>query len=261
VVIAIIAILAALLLPALATAKERGQRMMCLSNLKQWGAASLMYVEDHNQAFPDTKIPDGTQGAPPGYFEDNPSWTDVAEFYDQNPPRGLGAWFNAVPSYVSEKPLYYYRAIANGNTGIDRFNNSKTIFKCPTAIIDPLINPNIRIAFQYGMNSQGLDESAATVLKSSMIANASRFVLYSEGRTLIAETPFYGAPAKEEDICKPQVYTTAFSSRHGAGGCITFGDGHASWFAYDYVCLNTPAKAADPGRPDICWSADGHTVP
>jgi len=52
VVIAIIAILASMLLPSLAKAKESGQRMSCLNNLKQLGMAHMMYGDDNSGFFP-----------------------------------------------------------------------------------------------------------------------------------------------------------------------------------------------------------------
>ena len=52
VVIAIIAILAGLLLPALAKAKARAQRIQCVSNLKQASLAFRMWSNDHGERFP-----------------------------------------------------------------------------------------------------------------------------------------------------------------------------------------------------------------
>ena len=52
VVIAIIAILAAMLLPALARAKERALLANCLSNLKQIGLTLNMYTGDYNERYP-----------------------------------------------------------------------------------------------------------------------------------------------------------------------------------------------------------------
>jgi type II secretory pathway pseudopilin PulG len=52
VVIAIIAILAAMLLPALGKAKQQAYKVKCLSNLHQIGLGLKMYVDDNNETFP-----------------------------------------------------------------------------------------------------------------------------------------------------------------------------------------------------------------
>ena len=60
VVIAIIAILAAILLPALNSARERGRSSVCKSNIKQLSVIMFMYADDHNGVFAPRNKPSGT---------------------------------------------------------------------------------------------------------------------------------------------------------------------------------------------------------
>jgi prepilin-type N-terminal cleavage/methylation domain-containing protein/prepilin-type processing-associated H-X9-DG protein len=69
VVIAVIAILASLLLPVLARAKDSGLGATCLSNTKQIGYAVLMYADDNKQVFPDPGPPSKPVWWSPGPYK------------------------------------------------------------------------------------------------------------------------------------------------------------------------------------------------
>jgi len=58
VVIAIIAILAAILFPVFAQAREQARKSTCQSNMKQMGTAVMMYVQDYDETYPQAGITD-----------------------------------------------------------------------------------------------------------------------------------------------------------------------------------------------------------
>ena len=62
VTIAIIAMLAAMLLPALTTARDKGKQISCAGNLKSWGQAKLFYAGDYNgwSYYPQASFANGT---------------------------------------------------------------------------------------------------------------------------------------------------------------------------------------------------------
>ena len=68
VVIAIIAILAAILFPVFARARENARRTSCLSNLKQWGLAVMQYTQDYDETLP-------------GHYKDPNPWTVFMQPY------------------------------------------------------------------------------------------------------------------------------------------------------------------------------------
>ncbi|MBM3475892.1 MAG: DUF1559 domain-containing protein [Armatimonadetes bacterium] len=71
VVIAIIAILAAILFPVFARAREKARQTSCLSNLKQIGLALMMYDQDYDEALPPAYIDYDQSG---GYSDLDLSW-------------------------------------------------------------------------------------------------------------------------------------------------------------------------------------------
>ena len=83
VVIALIAILAALLLPALGKSKAKATAANCLGNLKQWGMATHLFTIDNDDYLPEEGFP-------------NPS--SYAQF--------TNGWYSTLPE-VMNLPIYY----------------------------------------------------------------------------------------------------------------------------------------------------------
>src|SRR5438552_4065474 len=89
VVIAIIAILAAILFPVFAQAREKARTTSCLSNTKQIGLASMMYVQDYDETFYSQPWPGGCPQAQTGYWIDQPGqpvqhWATLVYPYTKN---------------------------------------------------------------------------------------------------------------------------------------------------------------------------------
>ncbi len=73
VVIAIIAILAAILFPVFAQAREKARTISCLSNTKQIGTATMMYVQDYDETYYSQPWPGGCPTSETGYFAADPT--------------------------------------------------------------------------------------------------------------------------------------------------------------------------------------------
>ena len=111
VVIAIIAILAAILFPVFAQAREKARQTTCLSNSKQIGLAMFMYTEDYDEVFP----PATTETAPRAggvrattagmpTYENNTYWNDgnTGKY-----PNGTGQmWEDLLYPYVKSAKLF-----------------------------------------------------------------------------------------------------------------------------------------------------------
>jgi len=113
VVVAIIAILAAMLLPALDSARKRAQAAVCMGNLKQMGIAVNMYLHDYEEYFPPARLVTpltAAQAAIPPY--DPSQWppgfggTTGAGYYTTNSFLDPGGFCFKINEYIRNPSMF-----------------------------------------------------------------------------------------------------------------------------------------------------------
>jgi len=236
VVIAIIAILAAMLLPALAKAKQKALQASCVSNLRQWGLAIQMYANDFASGIPH----DGM---------------DSSGTYSTGDSKQPNAWFNLLPDLVAEKPLSYYTSLTTVSPSSAQINSTilpfpggaAKIFNCPAAQMlsgdFAQINGDSPAAgadgfFSYVMNidlkrqTPGYANSDAYPYpQMPKITNVSRPVdtvfmfdcVFSPTLEVVNGSPAYNS-------VNPAQRWRNYASRHSQGGDINFLDGHVGYY-------------------------------
>ena len=276
VVIAIIAILAALLLPALAKAKEKARRTVCLSNLRQWGMSLQMYASDNADQLPRDGYSAGSDQVQGG-----PMWCGPSSQLSGTPNDPV-AWFNVLPPFMAEKTLSSYLSLLTAGRGISAakatefmpFPGGKgPVWECPSASMSlSTISSVLAVAanspngipggtgfFSYAMNidlkraANGIDPlSYPTMPKLTFLAKPSATVgMFDMVFDPVTEV-VNGAP--QYNSVNPAGRQNSFASRHAKGGDITFLDGHSSFFKTSYIQDNpSTGGEKEPLLPDVIW--------
>ena len=217
VVIAIIAILAAILFPVFAQAREKARQTACLSNLRQTGMATRMYVQDYDEMFPQTK-----------QSNSNPA-VDDADGSLEDPD--YGSIFVMIMPYVkgggaqSEGDLKKQGMYACPSDPTPFDPNCQAIYNpVGPAVISYLVNGY----FVWGLGDAGINQPSSTIIFAERRSQAA------EGADPFCDDIYHPwfypalnglAPANEMD----EVTGAIAARRHSNGSVFTFSDGHAGW--------------------------------
>jgi prepilin-type N-terminal cleavage/methylation domain-containing protein len=222
VVIAIIAILAALLFPALSSAKAKAQKTACLNHLKQLVTAWTMYCGDNNGKLPFCA----------GYLNTNSAWVFGNA---QSVPQDTAKYGQLQPGVCD----------ATNATGITRGNlfpytRSKNVYRCP---LDRRTEGGVSYVRSYSMNNwmngqspaawlSGLDRARKVyTTEASLPAPAKLFVFVDEDEGSINDALFVV-------IADPGWYMNDIPARrHQTGYPLSFADGHSE--AFKFLCHDT----------------------
>jgi prepilin-type N-terminal cleavage/methylation domain-containing protein/prepilin-type processing-associated H-X9-DG protein len=220
VVIAIIAILAAILFPVFAQAREKARQTSCLSNLKQIGTALTMYAQDYDDGFPAW---DESLGM--AFYNAEVPATG-ASFAISNDPQG--AWQTKVQSYIK-------------SGAPERFDNTG-VWQCPSlgARREATVSSTGGVAYSYGMSGLFFRFNYGG-FSSATYGNAYYRYPFLTEMDSPANTVTVGESSSSGRLAPPHFFQTwnnrnsnvattwEIPDRHSGGSNYTFADGHAKW--------------------------------